>query len=151
MRILRLLAILGVFWTHSAQACPEHESTSLSIHSKGTIHPFEVELADTPETQSKGLMHRTRLDADKGMLFVFGTPGKRIMWMRDTLIPLDMLFVDEKGRIVHIHENAEPHSTAPISADAPASAVLELPGGTARKLGIATGDRIDHPIFKAAP
>jgi hypothetical protein len=92
-------------------------------------------------------MFRRTMAPDAGMLFDYKTPTLATMWMRNTLIPLDMLFVDEQGRIVNIHERAVPQSLDVIAAAAPVRAVIELNGGTAARLGIVQGDRVQHPIF----
>jgi uncharacterized membrane protein (UPF0127 family) len=110
---------------------------------------FNVELAETPAEQERGLMFRTQLAPDAGMLFDFKHPTVATMWMHNTLIPLDMLFVDANGRIVNIHERAVPQSDAIIAAAAPVRAVIELNGGTAKADGIKPGDRVVFPIFPA--
>jgi len=92
-------------------------------------------------------MYRQELAPDAGMLFDFKELTMATMWMRNTLIPLDMLFVDARGRIVNIHERAVPRSDAIIAAAAPVRAVIELNGGTAARLGIKPGDRVIYPIF----
>ena len=92
-------------------------------------------------------MFRRTMAPDAGMLFDYKTPIVATMWMRNTLIPLDMLFVDAQGRIVNIHERAVPQSLDVIAAAAPVRAVIELNGGTAARLGIVPGDRVQHPIF----
>jgi len=92
-------------------------------------------------------MFRTSLAPDAGMLFDYKQPITATMWMRNTLIPLDMLFVDARGRIVNIHQRAVPQSLDVIAAAAPVRAVIELNGGTAARLGIEPGDRVVHPIF----
>jgi uncharacterized membrane protein (UPF0127 family) len=92
-------------------------------------------------------MFRQSLAPDAGMLFDFGSPSRAMMWMKNTLIPLDMLFVDAQGRIVNIHERAVPGSLATIAAAAPVRAVIELNGGTAARLQIRPGDRVIFPIF----
>ena len=92
-------------------------------------------------------MFRRSLAADAGMIFDYGVPSLAAMWMKNTLIPLDMLFVDQHGRIINIHERAVPGALEPIAAAAPARAVIELNGGTAARLGIKPGDRVIFPIF----
>ena len=92
-------------------------------------------------------MFRTNLAPDAGMLFDYKQPIVATMWMRNTLIPLDMLFVDAQGRIVNIHERAVPQSLDVIAAAAPVRAVIELNGGTAARLEIRPGDRVIYPIF----
>jgi uncharacterized membrane protein (UPF0127 family) len=122
-------------------------TSELTIISASGPHRFKVELAKTPEQMTQGLMFRTSLAPDAGMLFDYRQPTAATMWMRNTLIPLDMLFVDARGRIVNIHERAVPQSDDVIAAAEPVRAVIELNGGTAERLGIEPGDRVVHPIF----
>jgi uncharacterized membrane protein (UPF0127 family) len=119
----------------------------LTIVGAGEPHHFTVELAVTPEQMEQGLMYRRALAPDAGMLFDFKEPTVATMWMKNTLIPLDMLFVDEHGRIVNIRERAVPESLAVISSTAPVRVVIELNGGTVARLGIKPGDEVRHPIF----
>jgi uncharacterized protein len=125
----------------------DNAAAILSIVSTTGKHTFNVELAETPAQQEQGLMFRRELAPDAGMLFDFKQPTMATMWMKNTLIPLDMLFVGEDGRIVNIHERAVPQSEAIIAAAAPVRAVIELNGGTAARLGIKPGDRVLFPIF----
>jgi hypothetical protein len=122
-------------------------TSDLTIISATGPHRFNVELAETPAQMTQGLMFRTSLAPDAGMLFDYKQPTAATMWMRNTLIPLDMLFVDARGRIVNIHQRAVPQSLDVIAAAAPVRAVIELNGGTAARLGIEPGDRVVHPIF----
>ena len=122
-------------------------TSELTIISASGLHRFKVELAKTPAQMTQGLMFRTSLAPDDGMLFEYQQPTAATMWMRNTLIPLDMLFVDAQGRIVNIHERAVPQSLDVIAAAEPVRAVIELNGGTAARLGIEPGDRVIHPIF----
>lgn len=125
------------------------ETDSLVIETAaGERHAFTVELALTGEQQARGLMHRESLAEDAGMLFVYPRDRMISMWMRNTLISLDMLFLDRRGRIVRIAERTTPLSDATISSGRPARAVLEVPAGTARRLGLATGDRVLHAAFE---
>ena len=113
----------------------------------GSERPFEVELAVSPDQQAQGLMYRQSLAAEAGMLFLY-RPARRVsMWMRNTVIPLDMLFIAEDGVIVKIVERTVPYSLTTISSDGRVRGVLEVNGGTARRLGIRPGDRIVHPAF----
>ena len=122
-------------------------TSELTIISATGPYRFKVELAETPAQMTQGLMFRTSLAPDAGMLFDYKQPTVATMWMRNTLIPLDMLFVDAQGRIVNIHERAVPQSDDVIGAAEPVRAVIELNGGTAARLGIEPGDRVVHPIF----
>src|SRR5436853_2227207 len=123
------------------------ELQPLEIAGKNGVHVFAVELALTPEDQARGLMFRRELPQGQGMLFDFGDEGVREFWMRNTYIPLDMIFIHGDGRIAKIAQNTVPLSEARVSSDRPVRAVLEVIAGTARKLGIAAGDRVSHPIF----
>jgi uncharacterized membrane protein (UPF0127 family) len=125
----------------------QYPTSELTIISASGPHRFKVELAETPAQMTQGLMFRTSLAPDAGMLFDYKQPTVATMWMRNTLIPLDMLFVDAQGRIVNIHQRAVPQSLDVIAATAPVRAVIELNGGTASRFGIEPGDRVVHPIF----
>ncbi|MBX7200150.1 MAG: DUF192 domain-containing protein [Rhodospirillaceae bacterium] len=117
----------------------------------GKTLKFTVELADTPKEQEIGLMHRNTMAEDHGMLFDFHEERRAAFWMRNTFIPLDLLFIRANGDIEAIKENAVPHSETPIGPRQPVQAVLELVGGTAQKMGIKPGDRVHHAVFKNAP
>jgi uncharacterized membrane protein (UPF0127 family) len=121
--------------------------SELTIVSATGTHRFKIEVAETPAQMTQGLMFRRSLAPDAGMLFDYKEPIAATMWMRNTLIPLDMLFVDAQGRIINIHQRAVPQSLDVIAAAAPVRAVIELNGGTAARLGIAPGDQVVHPIF----
>jgi len=114
-------------------------------------HLFDAWRADTPQTRAQGLMFVPLLHADQAMFFVYA-PAQRVgMWMMNTLIPLDMLFVDDAGCIVKVHERAEPGSLDTISSDVPVVLVVELAGGATAALGIAAGDRVLRPEAKWPP
>lgn len=119
----------------------------LTIRTKTGIVPFTVEVADNDAERAQGLMNRESLGADRGMLFDFETPRLVHMWMRSTLIPLDMLFIDSKGRILSI-AGARPLSDRQISSGGEILGVLELNAGTARARGIKVGDIVEHRLFK---
>lgn len=106
---------------------------------------FRVEVADTNEARNRGLMHRESLPRLSGMLFIYDRPSPVAFWMRNTLIPLDMLFVDPDGRVAHIHENAIPLDETAIPGGDGRLAVLEINGGLARELGIDVGSALRHP------
>jgi uncharacterized membrane protein (UPF0127 family) len=109
---------------------------------------FTIELAATDEARSRGLMFRKELPQGRGMLFDFYTEQPVAFWMRNTYIPLDMIFIRADGRIARIAENTEPLSERLVPSGTPVRAVLEVIGGTARALGIAPGDVVAHPIFR---
>ncbi len=123
------------------------EPETVEIASKNGVHVFAVELARTDAERAKGLMFRKELPEGRGMLFDFQRDQDVAMWMQNTYISLDMLFIRSDGRILRIAENTKPLSTDIIPSGGPVKAVLEVIGGTARKLGIAPGDRVAHPIF----
>lgn len=108
---------------------------------------FNVELALTAEQQMQGLMNRTSMEDTAGMLFIFNDEKERGFWMKNTLIPLDMIFIKKDGVIHHIHENAQPNDLTSIKSQGPVMAVLEVNGGIADKLNIKEGDIIHHPFF----
>lgn len=108
---------------------------------------FTVEMATTPAEREKGLMYRTELAPDAGMLFDFGVDQPVAMWMKNTYIPLDMLFIRSDGRVASIATNTVPLSLATIESGVPVKAVLELPAGTVKARGIAVGDLVAHRIF----
>jgi uncharacterized membrane protein (UPF0127 family) len=125
------------------------EPGSLTIETRdGQAHRFTIELAASPADRSKGLMFRESMAADHGMLFDFHAEAPVSMWMRNTVLPLDMLFIGQDGRIRKIAADTVPFSEAIISSPGPVRAVLELNAGTARRLGLAEGDRVRHPIFE---
>lgn len=126
---------------------PAGAYSDLVIETASGPQHFSVELADSPDERMIGLMYRTHLDADKGMLFEFDEPDTFSMWMKNTLIPLDMVFIAEDARVANVAGNAIPGDLTPISSDGAVIAVLELAGGTAEKLGIAPGDLVRHKIF----
>jgi uncharacterized protein len=122
-------------------------TASLTIVTASGRHKFAIEVATTPAQLEQGLMFRQHLAPDAGMIFDLGSIEIASFWMKNTWIPLDMLFVDAAGRIVNIHERAVPGSLEPIVSTAPVRAVVELNGGTAAQLGIKPGDRVIFPIF----
>ena len=113
----------------------------------GKRHDFMVEMADTPAQQEVGLMWRTKVPADGGMLFDWGTPRRSQMWMRNTLVPLDMVFIAQDGTIAAIAEDTVPRSLAIIDSGVPVRATLELQGGITRKLDIRVGDKVECKLF----
>jgi uncharacterized membrane protein (UPF0127 family) len=120
------------------------------VPANGPEAPVDIEIAEDPKEKALGLMFRTDLADNQGMLFPYGEPRELSMWMHNTYIPLDMLFIRSDGVIHRIEARAEPMSDRVINSDGPVSAVLELPGGAAERLGIKAGDRVRHPLFKSA-
>ena len=108
---------------------------------------FSVDVADTPETRARGLMFVEEMGTLEGMLFIYESPRPATFWMKNTLIPLDMLFVDPSGVITRIHENAVPGDLTTIDGGPGVLAVLEINGGLSGRLGIAEGDALQHPAF----
>lgn len=108
---------------------------------------LQVEIADTPAARERGLMYRKSLAPDRGMLFDFKTPRPVAFWMRNTLIPLDLVFIRADGTVLSIARNARPLDETPIPSGGPIRAVLEIAGGRAAQIGILPGDRVLHRIF----
>jgi uncharacterized membrane protein (UPF0127 family) len=154
-----LLATLAVLAAASAPRLPRAqtgpqprlpEEPLVIVARDGTRHAFRVEMAVSPEHQAVGLMFRERIGPDEGMLFDWGVPRESSMWMRNTLVPLDMLFIAADGRIINIAANTKPRSTDTILSQGPAKGVLEIAGGTARLLGIKPGDVVLYRVFGTA-
>ena len=108
----------------------------------GKTHTFRVEVASTPAQQEKGLMFRTALGPDEGMIFPENPPRRAAFWMRNTVIPLDIIYIGTDGRVLNIYANTVPYDETPLPSAGVASGVLELAGGRAAELGIAAGDRV---------
>lgn len=127
---------------------PKYETlTILSADSKKKPIKIKVELAVTTQERNRGLMGRTSLPVKTGMLFVFDRIERQEFWMKDTLIPLDMVFINQTGRIVKIHPDAIPQDLTPISSETPVKAALELNGGESARLGIKKGDLVQYKLF----
>ena len=140
--VLVLLALCRIAPARAA------EEQTLEIVSRTGVHPFVVELAMTDEERQRGLMFRRELPEGRGMLFDFKQDTNVAMWMKNTYLSLDMIFIRADGRIQRIAENTVPESTQIIPAGAPVRAVLEVIAGTARKLGIKPGDRVAAAMFR---
>ena len=144
------LAALPLAAHAQTTAQPELPKERLVIVTKdGARHEFNVEMALSPGQQTVGLMFRTSVPADGGMLFDWGVPRDSTMWMRNTVSPLDMLFIKDDGTIRRIAEDTVPQSLAMIESRGPVRATLELAAGTAKRLGIRVGDRVEQRMFDA--
>jgi uncharacterized protein len=142
-------SLLAILWAVilAVGAARAIEQQVVEIATRTGVHVFSIELATTDEERARGLMYRQQLPEEHGMLFDFEREEPVAMWMHDTYIPLDMIFIRGDGRILRIAERTQPLSDRIIPSGGPVRAVLEVAGGTAKRLGIAPGDRIGHPIF----
>lgn len=136
------IILTGLLWCHSVLAEPLWLKNDISSHA------FDVEIADTPEKSKLGLMFRKQLDDDKGMLFLLPEKQHLYMWMKNTYIPLDMLFFDTDGKIVKIISDTTPLSLKILPSDIPVAGVLEINAGTAKKLNINVGDYVINNRLK---
>ncbi len=127
-----------------AAACKEPGAQVVLFTRGGDEIRVSVEVADTPDALARGLMYRTELAPDHGMLFLFDQERSHPFWMKNTPIPLDMIFLSPNRTIVALHENAEPFSVVPIDSKVPSIAVLEVKGGFVAAHKIAIGDRVDY-------
>ena len=152
---IAVAAAIAACAPHQAPGAPAPEATALgvpqtgleevklTITSDGAVHRFTVEVARSPEEQAQGMMNRQSLDPDRGMLFPYDPPEMASFWMKNTLIPLDMIFIRADGTIARIEENVAPLSLEPVPAGEPVAAVLELAGGRSAELGIGPGARVE--------
>lgn len=141
-----LVAILALMMATSVSAACSENFVELRGDWGGAR--FRVEIADTEAERNKGLMFRESMSAGAGMLFIYPNTQRAIaFWMRNTLIPLDMLFFDDSGTLRHIHSNAVPHDETPISGGPGIRYVLEINGGLARGMGISVGSQMRHPTI----
>src|SRR5271154_4561240 len=121
---------------------------ALQIVTATGAHDFQVEIARDDASRARGLMDRRFMPADHGMLFEFDREAPEAFWMKDTYIPLDMIFISRAGVVTNIAANAEPLSERAIPSGPPCAAVLELNGGEAAKIGLRVGDKVRHPFLK---
>jgi uncharacterized membrane protein (UPF0127 family) len=153
----RRLALLTLLLTAVLAAAPLHAElasftkSELTIETAGGKHRFAIEEAKSEAQMEQGLMYRRSMAPDAGMLFEYQKPQIMTFWMKNTLIPLDMLFIAANGTIADIHERAVPLLLDPINSAVPVLGVLELNGGTVARLGIKRGDVVRHAMFGNAP
>ncbi len=142
-----VLGLMMAFSVGGAAARAEAALQRLEFVTESGPHVFQIELADSPEERAKGLMYRRAMPQDHGMLFDFHTETPIMMWMKNTYIPLDMIFVSRKGLVTRIASDTTPMSEAVIDGGE-AYAVIELNAGVARKIGLKPGDAVRHPAFR---
>lgn len=130
---------------------PKHVTEKLDLVTAKGVVTLDVEIADTPARQALGLMYRTELPERGGMLFLHSPPRESTMWMRNTYIPLDMVFIRADGTVHRIAAMTDPHSEELIASNGPVSAVLEIKGGAAQRFGLQIGDKVRHRHFGTAP
>lgn len=149
MRFLTALVFLCcAFLARSVLAA---ETVPLTIHAGGSTYKFEVEIADDNAERSQGLMFREQLAPNAGMLFLYPDEKPRTFWMKNTPLPLDIIFIAADGRVVHVAAEAKPFDESVIQSVAPARAALEIGGGLAAQLGIAPGATVTWPSSAASP
>ena len=142
-------AALAIFfsWVMSNAAFATCSGDSVYLRGDWGQARFSIEIADTPSSQQIGLMNRSSMPLSSGMLFVYESPRPLSFWMRNTLIPLDMLFIDSQGIVTRIHHMAKPLDETPIIGG-PGTAVLEINGGLAKSMGISVGTELRHQSFE---
>jgi uncharacterized membrane protein (UPF0127 family) len=143
-----LLVIALLLAAVPALALETFGMSELTVQTAAGPQKFSIELALNDAQMEQGLMFRRSMAPDAGMLFDFKQPTNVTMWMKNTVIPLDMLFLDTSGKIIDIHERAVPYSTDIIASAVPSRYVIELNGGTVARLGIKLGDQVASPYFK---
>lgn len=145
-----LLACVVMLWAGcaSAEACRPDQT---QLRGDWGQARFVVELADSGAERARGLMHREEMAQGAGMLFIYARPQRVSFWMKNTLIPLDMIFLDKTGRVTRIHHQAIPGDLTPIDGGPGVRAVLEINGGLARRYGITPGSQMRHPAFTKGP
>ncbi len=138
--------LIALMLTVSSACAETFGIGTLEIKSASKIHGFDIEIADDESERSRGLMFREELTDGHGMLFIYPSPRIASFWMKNTLIPLDMLFISPENRIVKIARETKPHSLNPIISDGPVLTVFEIAGGQAEALGIKVGDTVSWSV-----
>ena len=142
--LLIIFDLIGIKDAHTSEL---FSLSSLEIRSGDEVHHFTIEMAETSRQRAQGLQYRKSMAPDSGMLFNFRKPVSVSMWMKNTYIPLDILFINEHGKIINIAHNTEPLSLSHINAMGQVKGALELLAGTANQLNIKAGDMVFHPMF----
>ncbi|MBP5855952.1 DUF192 domain-containing protein [Marivibrio halodurans] len=149
--LIVLCALPSLVLAQQEEERPDFATDTLAIETaSGESHGFDIEIARTNAERGYGLMFVREMAPDRGMLFDYGREQRVSMWMRNTYVPLDMLFIEKDGEIESIIERAAPHTRTPRPSKGRVLAVLELKGGTAQRLGIEPGDRVLHAMFGTA-
>jgi uncharacterized membrane protein (UPF0127 family) len=149
---MQMRRVIGATIVATLVACGADRGPVVRIHrAAGSAVDVTVEVVDTPTARAQGLMYRNALADGTGMLFVFDEESEHPFWMKNTLIPLDMIFIDGGSKIVGIAANTHPLSLAQVTVGKPSRWVLEVPGGWSAKNGVGTGDRVDLPPAAARP
>ena len=149
LRPIAAMLCLGVA-SAAAQDAPQCREDLAILRHDGQLSQFSIEIADSAAERAQGLMARPHLASSAGMLFVYPSPREVSFWMHDTLIPLDILYIDATGRVVRIARNATPLDETPIPSGAPVQYVLEINGGLAALLGLGPGSTLAHPAIDPA-
>ncbi|MBC8038884.1 MAG: DUF192 domain-containing protein [Rhizobiales bacterium] len=144
-----LIALLWVAISH-AQDAPLSKIEPLTVVTEEGAILFTVEIADTEALRQRGLMFRHRVPEDRGMLFDYGEARQVALWMKNTYVALDMVFIRADGTVAYVAENTVPRSLDAIGVIEPVRGVLEVAGGTAKRIGLRAGDKVYHRIFKTA-
>lgn len=145
--LFSLFLIIGLIGIGEAQTSESFRLSSLDIRSGDRVHSFTIEIAETTSQRSQGLQYRKVMASDYGMLFDFKKSVPVTMWMKNTSISLDILFISEQGIIINIARNTKPYSLGYINAAGRVKGALELLAGTTKRLNIKAGDTIIHPLF----
>ncbi len=148
---LAVFALLAIAANAAAGVVHPCEPKTIEILVGPGERTFAIEVAVDPDEQARGLMFRPALPADAGMLFIFDPPRPANFWMRNTMIPLDMIFIDDSGKVESIAERTDTYSERVSSSQSDVRAVLEINGGLSRQLGIGPGAQVIHPAFENAP
>lgn len=149
MRLLCLF-LLGI-WLVAAAPALATESVPLTIEAGGSTYRFSAEIADDAQERSQGLMFREHLDENAGMLFLYPDERPRTFWMKNTPLPLDIIFISSEGIVVHVAAEATPYDLTAINSEKPAQSALEIRGGLAAQLGIGPGAKISWPPRDVVP
>jgi len=150
-RLMTFLIVLIAFsvapMTSTAYAAAKMRVETVVITTASVEYSFEAEIADTPQHKSQGLMQRPLMDADRGMLFDNGVEREMFMWMKNTILTLDMIFITKDGTVARIAKNTVPFSETIIPSGQPVKGVLEVIAGTADRIGLKPGDKVKHQMF----